>query len=111
MLLDSTNKIILQTLADSTNNLHILDRNAYQENPTFCDKISIKRIPFPHHTCWYSSETVTKKFNSVVVSLQGSLPRPPSVLSYLKDRKDEAIPADILETAVKETVQKQIEVF
>ena len=43
--------------------------------------------------------------------LQGSLPRPPSVLAYLKDRKDEAIPADILETAVKETVQKQIEVF
>jgi len=40
----------------------------------------------------------------------GSLPRPPSVLAYLKDRKDEAIPADILETAVKETVQKQIEV-
>ena len=43
--------------------------------------------------------------------LQGSLPRPPSVLAYLKDRKDEAIPADILETAVKETVQKQIEVL
>ena len=44
-------------------------------------------------------------------TLQGSLPRPPSVLAYLKDRKDEAIPDDILETAVKETVQKQIEVF
>ena len=42
---------------------------------------------------------------------QGSLPRPPSVMAYLKDRKDEAIPDDILETAVKETVQKQIEVF
>ena len=42
---------------------------------------------------------------------QGSLPRPPSVLAYLKDRKDEAIPDDILETAVKETVQKQIEVL
>ena len=44
-------------------------------------------------------------------TLQGSLPRPPSVLAYLKDRKDEAIPDDILETAVKETVQKQIEVL
>ena len=33
------------------------------------------------------------------------------MLAYLKDRKDEAIPDDILETAVKETVQKQIEVF
>ena len=49
--------------------------------------------------------------DSVSVSFQGSLPRPPSVLAYLKDRKDEAIPADILETAVKETVQKQIEAF
>ena len=44
-------------------------------------------------------------------TLLGSLPRPPSVLAYLKDRKDEAIPAAILETAVKETVQKQIEVL
>ena len=52
-----------------------------------------------------------KKYNSVSVSFEGSLPRPPSVLAYLKDRKDEAIPADILETAVKETVQKQIEAF
>ena len=46
----------------------------------------------------------------ICVTLKGSLPRPPSVLAYLKDRKDETIPDDILETAVKETVQKQIEV-
>ena len=108
MLLDSTN--MLQTLADSTSNLHTLDRDAYQENPTFCDKISIKRISFSHYACWYSPEIFKKKYTSVSVSFQGSLPRPPSVLAYLKDRKDEAIPADILETAVKETVQKQIEV-
>ena len=76
MLLDSTN--MLQTLADSTSNLHTLDRDAYQENPTPCDKISIKRISLPHYACWYSTEIQLKrntiKFLSLFKALCPDLP-------------------------------------
>ena len=76
---------------------------------SFATKTPSRGFHFPTtHVGKQTKKSLNEK--KVITQITGSLPRPPSVLTYLKDRKDEAIPPDILETAVRETVQKQIEV-
>ena len=45
-----------------------------------------------------------------LTSSAGSLPRPPAVLRHLTDHPDTDIPSSVLKEAVRETVNRQVEV-
>ena len=48
--------------------------------------------------------------SSSLTSSAGSLPRPPAVLRHLTDHPDTDIPSSVLKEAVRETVNRQVEV-